>query len=228
MVTGDGSNVVLVVAAHPDDEVLGCGGTIARHSAAGDEVHILFLADGVGARGERVGSLVDARMHAAQEAARLLGAQTPRFLSLPDNRLDSLHLLDLIQQVEAVVTEVCPRVVYTHHGGDLNIDHRLAHQAVLTVCRPLPGCSVEALYAFEVLSSSEWALSAGEFHPTRYVNVERYLGKKLEAVAAYAAEMRPFPHARSVEMVEAQARLRGGSIGVAAAEAFEVVRERVV
>ena len=150
---------ILVVAAHPDDEALGCGGAIARHAAAGDRVEIVFLADGEGARGAAAGE-VAARHAAARRAAEILGARAPRFVDLPDNRLDSVPLLDVIGRLERALDGYAPEIVYTHSGGDLNIDHRVVHQAVITLFRPLPGACWGGLLAFEVPSSSEWSTPA--------------------------------------------------------------------
>lgn len=216
---------VLVIAAHPDDEALGCGATLARHADAGDIVHILIVGEGETARGAGEGA-VTARSGAANAAATALGALPPRLLGLPDNRLDSLPLLDIVQAIETVLNDVGPDIVYTHHAGDLNIDHRIVHQATLTACRPLPGHSVRELYAFEVLSSTEWASGAGTgFAPTRFVDVGRHMARKLAALRCYDQEMRPFPHSRSYEAVEALATLRGANVGCQAAEAFEVIRQ---
>ena len=225
---------VLVVVAHPDDEVLGCGGTIARHSERGDTVHILILAEGVTARdaerdaGGRADEIETLR-ESARTAAATLGAEPPRFAGLPDNRLDSLDLLDVVKLVEAAITDIQPGIVYTHHGGDLNIDHRIVHQAVLTACRPVPAAPVRAVYAFETVSSTEWAGPSLEsaFRPVRFVDITAHLDAKIKALECYAEEMRPFPHARSLESVTALARLRGASAGMAAAEAFDVVRELI-
>lgn len=216
---------VLVVAAHPDDETLGCGGTIARHAAAGDTVSLLFLADGVGARGDHDAAAIAGRTRAAAAAAAALGAEPPRCLGLPDNRLDTVALLDIVKAIEALVEEVRPAVVYTHHGGDLNIDHRIAHRAVLTACRPLPESPVRAIHAFEVPSSSEWASPGDAFVPTRFVDIAATFATKMAALACYGDEMRAFPHPRSAQAVEALARWRGASAGLALAEAFAVVRE---
>ncbi|MBW7862681.1 MAG: PIG-L family deacetylase [Rhodocyclaceae bacterium] len=222
---------VLVVAAHPDDEVLGCGGTLARHAAAGDAVHVLFLADGVAAR--TAGGSVDpgaltARLDAAREAAAILGLAGVDALGLPDNRLDTVPLLDLVQAVERVLARLDPQIVYTHHHGDLNIDHRLAHQAVLTACRPLPGCSVHTLRCFEVPSSTEWqAPGAAPFEPNLFIDVTATLDRKRRALQAYGAELRTFPHPRSIEAIEALGRWRGASAGLAHAEAFVVARQIV-
>ena len=222
------SKDILVVAAHPDDEVLGCGGTIARHAAEGDNVHILILAEGATARDGSGGEELTALRAAARNAAEVLGAEPPDFLGLPDNRLDRLPLLDVIKPIEAVVANVKPAVVYTHHGGDLNVDHRVVHQAVLTACRPLPDSPVRAIYAFETVSSTEWASPDDEpFRPTRFVDITEQLERKLKALGAYGMEVRPAPHARSLENVSALATHRGAGAGLTAAEAFMVVRERV-
>ena len=227
---------ILIVAAHPDDEVLGCGATIARHARAGDRVHILILADGVSARagtsdagtggGAACAAALDARAASARAAAGILGAQPPRLLGLPDNRLDALPLLDIVRQIEAVMAELRPQVVYTHHAGDLNIDHRIAHQAVMTACRPQPGAVCRRILCFEVPSSTEWQTprAADAFVPDWYVDVHTTLEHKFEALRAYADELRPWPHPRSLEAVEHLARWRGASIGVDAAEAFMLAR----
>jgi len=225
---------VLIIAAHPDDEALGCGGTIARHADAGDRVHVVFLAEGVTARQDvpDLNALADAlrrREDGAAAVARILGAESPVFHRLPDNRLDGLPLIDLAKLVEREIARIGPDIIYTHHGGDLNIDHRLTHQAVLTACRPLPGARVRAIYTFEVPSSTEWggAATGGGFTPTRFVDIAGQLQRKLDALACYGDEMRPFPHPRSREAIEALARSRGAASGLAAAEAFMVVREIV-
>ena len=224
---------VLVVAAHPDDEVLGCGGAVARHARRGDEVSVLIMAEGVTSRAttrDKAEAAEVAELRAAaREAAKALGVNPPRMLGLPDNRLDEVALLDVIKPIEDIVSEFAPDTVYTHHAGDLNIDHQTVHRAVLTACRPLPGSSVTASYTFETLSSTEWGPpDAGEtFIPRRFIDISSTLDIKLAALACYAGEMRPFPHARSTEAVRALAEWRGASVGMPAAEAFDVIRQRV-
>ena len=223
---------ILVVAAHPDDEILGCGGVLAYHAARGDTVHVLIVAEGATSRDSRrdpegrAGELT-ALNAAASCAASVIGAEEPRILGLPDNRLDSLPLLDVIKPIEANVEAVKPEIVYTHHAGDLNVDHRIVHQATVTACRPVPGSPVRAIYAFETPSSTEWQTAGATFRPQRWVDIEPFLGCKLRALDAYEAEMRRFPHARSFEAVEALARVRGAAAGLMAAECFMVVREVV-
>jgi LmbE family N-acetylglucosaminyl deacetylase len=223
------TEIVLVVAAHPDDEILGVGGTAARHVRGGDRVDVLIVAEGATSRTAVRDTATSAReldalRQAAHKAAGELGTRAPRFLGLPDNRLDSVDLLDLVKAVEAVIDDVRPDVVYTHHAGDLNVDHGLVQRAVLTACRPLPGSTFRAIYGFETVSSTEWGRGEA-FAPTRYVAIENEMAAKLAALKHYQVEMRPFPHARSLEAVEALARVRGAQAGVAAAEAFTVLLE---
>lgn len=216
---------VLVIAAHPDDEVLGCGGSMARLAEEGAAVHVHFLADGVGARGRATGpdaKALKARRGAALKACDILGAASVTFGDFPDNRLDSLPLLDVIKQVEARMEAVRPGLVLTHHTGDLNIDHRRVHDAVVTACRPYPSQTVRSLLFFELPSSTEWQTpgSGAPFTPNWFVDISKTLARKIEALKAYRMEMRPWPHARSVEAITHLARWRGATVGVEAAEAF--------
>lgn len=199
-----------------------------RHKQAGDTVHVLFLADGETARDAKAADRIADRRAQARLACEILGAEAPRFEDFPDNRMDTVPLLEVTKVVEKVVSALKPSIVYTHHAGDLNVDHRVAHQAVMTACRPLPGSSVRSIYAFEVASSTGWAGPAWlPFAPTRFVGIEQQWSAKLRALRSYSDEMLAFPHVRSFEAVEALARWRGASVGVAAAEAFEVLREVV-
>ena len=225
---------VLVVGAHPDDEVLGCGGTIARHAEAGDQVHVLIVAEGATSRlqqrdrGEARDEL-SALVQAAQKAGTILGAAGVELLHYPDNRLDSLDRLDLIKCIELRIERHQPSVVYVHHAGDVNVDHRRLHEAVITACRPIPGQSVRRLLSLEVASSTEWQVpgSAPVFQPNWFVDISVQWPLKLAALAAYASEMRPWPHARSLEGLEHLARWRGAQVGVEAAEAFCLLRQLV-
>jgi LmbE family N-acetylglucosaminyl deacetylase len=218
---------ILVVAAHPDDETLGCGGCIARHVSRGDRVYVAIVAEGATSRANGESTTTGLRA-AAMSAAHVLGAQPPVFIGLPDNRLDGLDLLDIVQHLEKLVDEFTPNTVYTHHGGDLNIDHNIVHRATVTACRPLPGSSVNSIRCFETVSSTEWGSeSLGKpFSPTLFVDIADFLETKQKALQCYDAEMRDFPHARSYDAVEALARLRGSQAGMGAAEAFSIVMER--
>ena len=222
-------NTILVIAAHPDDEVLGCGGTIAKYAAAGDDVNILIVAEGATSRNNTNSQMVGALKQCAAEAALMLGAKPPIMLGLPDNRLDSMDRLDVIKAIEKYIEEIGPNTVYTHHGGDLNIDHRIVYEAVITACRPIPGSIVRQVFSFETVSSTEWATpSIGHaFSANHFVNISEQMEAKIRAVQAYESEMRPFPHPRSLETVKNVARLRGSQVGVEEAEAFHTELEIV-
>jgi LmbE family N-acetylglucosaminyl deacetylase len=164
--------------------------------------------------------------HAAA-AARAMGAEPPHHLGLPDNALDSIPLLDVIKAVEAFVEKVRPSVVYTHHRGDLNVDHGVVHDAVLTACRPIGDCPVQRILSGETLSSSEWqSPDAAPFRPTIFHDITDTIDAKAAAMEAYAGEIRAFPHPRSVEAIRALAAYRGSTAGYVAGEAFMLVRER--
>ncbi len=222
------TNTVLVIAAHPDDEVLGCGGAIARHTALGDQVHVLFMADGETSRHvSDADVLVDVseskRREAAQGALNVLGVGERIFLEWPDNRLDTIPMLDLVQSIEPVIMRLRPDIIYTHFEGDLNVDHQKTARAVFTACRPQPEFSVTKIICFEVLSSTEWN-PAQSFMPNYWVDVSEYLPIKEKALVFYDQEMRPYPHTRSYQNVRQLAGVRGATIGVESAEAFMIVR----
>ena len=220
---------VLIVAAHPDDEVLGCGGTLALLADQGAQVHVAFLADGVFSRDPSPGRQAEltARRAAAQKACDVLGVKSVSFGDFPDNRMDTVALLDITKAVEEMIARRQPDTIFTHHAGDLNIDHRRIHEAVVTACRPQRGHPVKTLLCFEVPSSTEWQLpgSAPVFAPNWFVDISATLDRKLAALDAYAAELRPWPHPRSKQGVEHLARWRGTTIGAEAAEAFMLGRQ---
>jgi LmbE family N-acetylglucosaminyl deacetylase len=202
---------ILVVAAHPDDEVLGCGGTIAQHTAAGDEVQVIFMAAGRDDIKSRTMAL---------DAASVMKTQNPLFLGHEDQKLDTYPLLRLTQHIERVADRFLPDVVLTHSSADLNKDHRIVHEATLTAFRPI-GDSPDIL-CFEVTSSTEWGERA--FTPNYFVDISNYTETLLQALQCYKEEMRPFPHPRSYVGITHQYRMRGAQAGLHAAEAFEVVR----
>jgi LmbE family N-acetylglucosaminyl deacetylase len=221
---------VLVVAAHPDDEVLGCGGTVAGLAQEGHDVYITILGEGITSRYQHqeqaAPPLVEALHAHSQQAAKTLGAREVIIHNLPDNRFDTVPLLDIIKIVEEAVAHLAPEIIYTHHGGDLNIDHQVVHRAVLTATRPVRGQPVREIYAFEVPSSTEWAFQRFEptYRPNVFVNISDTLQTKVEAMLCYESEVRAFPHPRSPDALRAIARRWGSVIGCEAAEAFELVR----
>jgi LmbE family N-acetylglucosaminyl deacetylase len=215
------NETVLVVVAHPDDEVLGCGGTICRHVAEGDNVHLMVLSNGVDSRIGVNNLDLELRRIATQKAQDILKIDSLETFDFPDNQMDAVPLLEIIKALDPVFLKIRPSIVYTHHYGDLNIDHRITQQAVMTACRPKPEFFVKQIYGFEVLSSTEWATpQAHPFLPTLFVDISDHLYVKLNALKAYDLEMESAPHSRSVEHAELLARHRGQSVGVFAAEAF--------
>ncbi|HWS68408.1 MAG TPA: PIG-L deacetylase family protein [Steroidobacteraceae bacterium] len=222
---------ILVVAAHPDDEVLGCGGTIAKLAALGADVSVLFLSDGVTSRlgGDSAAHQVqlDARNAAARRAAEILGVRNLVYGKFPDNRMDTIALLEITRSIEDLIAQIKPDTVLTHHAGDLNVDHRRVHEAVVTACRPQSGHPVRTLLNFEVPSSTEWQLgaSAPAFLPNWFEDITTTLERKLAALDAYEAELRAWPHPRSRKAVEHLARWRGATVGAQAAEAFMLGRQ---
>jgi LmbE family N-acetylglucosaminyl deacetylase len=221
---------VLVVAAHPDDEILGCGGTMARLTREGHEVRIAILAEGMSSRyahREDADPQQLQHLHArAQQAADKVGAKEVVLCKLPDNRLDTVPLLEVVKQVEELVARFRPEVIYTHHPGDLNVDHGVVHRAVLTATRPVAGQCVKEIYAFEVPSSTEWAFQRLEplFRPSVFVDITETLETKIEALICYDTETRKFPHPRSAEALRAIAKRWGSVVGLPAVEAFELIR----
>ncbi len=216
---------VLVIAAHMDDEVLGVGATIARHVRSGDRVTVCIACHR--AYDHQIDPLLVRQEQAsAKQAARALGYQDLRFLGLHDERLDE-RLIDVIVPLEACVRKVRPTIVYTHHRGDSNQDHRAVYQATLIACRSLSKPKTRRLLAYEVPSSTDIAAPVPEaaFQPNFYVNVEASLPRKLAAMRCYRRELRPFPHPRSLKGLQILAAKRGMEIGFDAAEAFMLLRD---
>lgn len=219
------NRTITVIAAHADDEALGCSGTVAKHVAHGDTVHVLFLADGVTSRLAHTDDDYAQRQDAASSAMNVLGVTSMINLGFPDNKMDSVPLLDIVQKVECELERIQPHIVYTHHVGDLNVDHRRCCHSVMTACRPVPGSAVRQIHAFEVLSSTEWAVPGhNPFVPNHFVDITPYIEKKIAALQAYAEEMRDAPHSRCIEHARTLARHRGHSVGVSDAEAFMTLR----
>lgn len=218
-------STVLVVAAHPDDEILGCGGTLARHIAEGDQVHILFMTNGVSSRNHD-SVAINARQIAMSKAMCNLMVQSYQTLDFPDNKMDALPLLEIVQCIEPIIKKIKPNIIYTHFYGDLNIDHQLTYNAVLTVCRPQPEFLVSEINCFEIPSSTNWAVNNYSFfNPNMFVDITNYWEIKKIALNDYELEMRPIPHYRSIESIDILSRMRGYSHGLHRAEAFVSVRK---
>lgn len=213
---------VLVVVAHPDDEVLGCGGTIKKHIENGDEVSLVTMTDGYSSRGEEDPT----RSPALENSCKTLDISNYHCFDFPDNKMDSVPLIDIIQKLEPIIKKSNPNLIYTHSHSDLNIDHVLTYKAVMTACRPGVYPEIKGILCFEVPSSTEWGLldERKEFNPNHFVDIKDQFETKLKALACYDNEMREFPHPRSNEYIEALAKVRGGQSGLMKAEAFKVER----
>jgi LmbE family N-acetylglucosaminyl deacetylase len=208
---------ILAVCAHPDDEILGLGATLRKHVLSGDEVYCLILGEGAICRELEGGNLISQ----SQEAGKIIGFKEMYFKCLPDNKFDTVPLLEICQTVEKYVDKIKPDRIYTHHN-DLNIDHCLIRRAVLTACRPP---TVKEIYAFETPSSTEWTFD-GSFKPNVFIEVDEIeLSQKFSALKCYKTEIRKSPHPRSIRALLSRAEYWGTVAGVEHAEAFELIRK---
>lgn len=219
---------ILIVAAHPDDEVLGCSGTIAKCVKEGASAVTLILGEGITSRDEERGRKnrkrdIEKLRRAASKANSIIGVKNIFLYDFPDNRFDTVDLLDIVKVIEKTIKGVKPSIVYTHHRNDLNIDHKVTYNAVLTACRPVKSQTVKEIYSFEVPSSSDWNYPS-TFNPNIFVDVRPTIGKKIEAMKCYRSETRPFPHPRSPEAIRAFSKYWGTRAGLVCAEPFEAVR----
>ncbi|MGJ7923307.1 PIG-L deacetylase family protein [Neobacillus sp. LXY-4] len=210
---------VLVIAAHPDDEILGCGGTIKKLINHGYKVISVVAAKG---RKEEEQNIQSAMLRANEE----LGVSEVIFLKLPNLLLETIPLISINKQIEDLMDRYKPSIIFTHHYGDINRDHQILCQAVLTAARPLPGKNPVEILCFETVSSSEWSQRTNdkEFKPCYFVDITDTIDDKLKSLKHYDIEMRPYPHPRSYEGVKYLARVRGMTVGVEYAEAFEIIR----
>lgn len=221
---------VLVVAAHPDDELLGVGGTIRKLANQGIECRAIIIGEGITSRAEKRSEADFDELKELQKDARLaankVGYISIDFCELPDNRLDSMDLLDVIKVVTKYIEMYQPDTIFTHHHGDLNIDHRIVCEAVLTACRPVGNYFVERIYSYETASSTEWNYTYGEpFNPTVFFDVTDTVEAKIEGMACYRSESAEYPHPRSAKALRALASYRGSNVGVEMAEAFMALRD---
>lgn len=221
---------ILIIAAHPDDEILGCGGTVARMAKDGQDAHAVILGEGIASRYEKRTEAMEKEIrklhNMSQEATKIIGIMKTIWHNLPDNRFDSVPLLDIVKTIENEIDTIEPDIIFTHHGGDLNIDHVLTYRAVLTAARPIGKKAVKDIYCFQIPSSTEWAFQSFDpsWKPNTFFDISDTLEVKLRALQAYEGEMREFPHPRSLKNVSDMASVWGATTGTKAAEAFELVR----
>ena len=223
-------NIILVVAAHPDDEVLGCGGTLAKYAKNKNNiVNVLFTSDGESSRPlskKRLLIKINKRKKDAQKAANILGIKKIFFLDLLDNKLDSYPLLKVVKIIEEYIFQIKPNIIFTHFKNDLNIDHQIVNNAVVTACRPQKNNSVKSIFFFEVPSSTEWKVNSKSehFNPNWFEDISKTKNLKLKALKAYKSEIKKWPHPRSEKGIKALMEWRGATAGLEAAEAFVLAR----
>lgn len=218
-------NNILILAPHPDDEVLGCGATIKKMSEACHNLFVLVVT-----RGSSKFYSDDKILNVRNEALlahKLLGVKQTFFLDFPAPELDTIPLADISKEISKVITDNKINVLYLPHRGDIHNDHRVAFNAGLVAARPVGDYSVKEIYAYETLSETEWAAPFADdaFIPTCFVNVEETLNAKLEAMKCFKSQLKEFPNPRSLETIEVLAKFRGSTVGFKAAEAFMVIRQ---
>jgi len=219
---------ILIIAAHPDDEILGCGGTIVRLVNEGNEAYTLILGEGITSRDEKRDrkkreSEIKELKKQIYEANEIISVKKIFTFDFPDNRFDSVPLLEIIKKIEKIKNQIKPDIIFTHYKNDLNIDHKKTYEAVLTATRPMEKEMVKTIYSFEILSSTEWNYPT-TFSPNIFFDISKTLDKKIEAMKHYKNELHSFPHPRSIETIKSNAKTWGSKIGCQYAEAFELVK----
>lgn len=224
----DNSNKnILIIVAHSDDETIGMGGTIANHTKDGDKVFAVSMTDGVGSRDEQDKNDINKRAIAADKAAGILGFEWLEAGKFLDNEMDKHSLIEVVKFIEDIKNLSKPDIVYTHSSSDLNIDHRIVSEAVLTAFRPQPNEICREIRAFEVSSATDYGHKSvtGSFYPNLFIDISNTWNEKLLALKEYASEMREYPHIRSYKGIESLSKIRGNQVGLHQAEAFEIIRK---
>lgn len=221
-------NKILIVVAHPDDEVLGCGGTITRLNKEGYELYTLILGEGITSRDdkrskEKRGREIANLKEQAKKANELIGVKKVFFHDFPDNRFDTVPFLDIVKVIEKIKNQIKPEIIFTHYEKDLNIDHQITYKAVITATRPISEETVKEIYSFEILSSTEWSYPLS-FSPDMFFDISETINIKIKALEKYKTELKKYPHPRSLEGVKLIAKNRGMEVGLNYAEAFKCVR----
>lgn len=219
---------VLVVAAHPDDEVLGCGGTVARKVKNGCEAYTLILGQGITSRykkanAQKIRDQIEELKKSVYAANEIIGVKEVFAHDFPDNKFDTVSLLEIVKVIENIKNKIKPDIIFTHYEKDLNIDHQITYKAVLTATRPLPNEVVKEIYSFEVLSSTEWSYPT-TFAPDVFFDIGDTIALKMKAMSEYKSELKEFPHPRSLQAIRLGAEYWGMKVGMRYAEAFKVVR----
>ena len=219
---------ILIIAAHPDDEVLGCGSTVARLNKEGHAIYTLILGEGVTSRDnirnreKRENEIIDLKGY-AEKANKILGVKKVFFHDFPDNRFDTVPFLDIVKVIEKIKNQIKPEIIFTHYEKDLNIDHQITYKAVITATRPLREETVKEVYSFEIPSSTEWSYPLS-FSPNAFYDISETMDIKLKALEEYKSELKEYPHPRSLKGIKLIAKTWGMKVGLNYAEAFKCVR----
>lgn len=219
---------ILIIAAHPDDEVLGCFGTVARLIKEGYTAYTLILGEGKTSRDEQRAienkkDEIEVLNTEIQKANDIINIKKVFIESFPDNRFDSVDLLDIVKVITKIKDEIKPDIIFTHYENDLNIDHQITYKAVITATRPMKNESVKEIYSFEILSSTEWNYPLS-FSPDTFFDIEDTINLKIKAMKAYNSELCIYPHPRSLEGIELNSKYQGMRVGKKYVEAFKSVR----
>lgn len=216
---------ILIIVAHPDDEIIGIGGAAIKHVEQGDHVYALILGKGSLARDDSDADTIEKLAQQTKNASEIIGFESVFLYDFPDNRFDTVSRLDIIKVIEKSIKKIKPTIVYTHYENDVNVDHQIVFQAVNTACRPcLPDCP-KKIYSFETLSSTEWQLADYQvFNPNTFIDIEKYIDRKLMALGKYKDEMREYPHSRSLKGVKILSQYRGMQSGNKNAEGLVLKR----
>lgn len=217
---------ILIVAAHPDDEILGCGATVAKLIKQGYDAYTLILSGGKTSRGEIDEKEILVLKDEMNKANDIIGIKKVYQLNFPDNAFDSIALLEIVKEIEKIKNEIKPEIIFTHHIGDMNIDHQITHKAVLTATRPMEDECVKTIYSMEVPSSTEWNSfdSKTVFIPNIFFEIEETIEVKIQAMAKYSSELREYPHPRSLKHIKELAKVNGTKVGLNYSENFMLVR----
>lgn len=215
---------ILIVASHPDDEILGCGGTLVKLKSE-NQINVIFMTNGVSSRGKNKKEEIQQRKNSCLNLFRYLSLPEPIFFNFPDNQMDSVPLLKIIKKIEQKIRILKPTTIFTHYSNCLNIDHKITFDAVITACRPINKLSVRKILSFEIPSSTDWALYKDKnFQPNYFIDISKQINEKIKLIKFYKKELRNYPHSRSVRGIKSLASVRGISCGVKFAESFYLNR----
>ncbi len=219
---------ILVIAPHPDDEVLGCGATMAKYASAGHKVFVL-----VATRGSKklyADDRIENVRNEALRAHKVLGVTETFFLDFPAPELDTIPLYEISNNISKIISNINADILFLPHRGDIHNDHKVIFDAGLVAARPLQNCSVNEIFTYETVSETEWAMPIGSevFIPNVYENIADFFYIKVQALECFKSQLREFPNPRSVKNLNALANYRGATVGFEMAEAFCLIRRKCI